>query len=319
MHPIFTSLKKTNYKHKRQKISIHNYPFLADNTNAAYNKGWQSFVGFCGENKSKPLPANQLTVCRFLKQQSGRVSLGTVDLYLSAINKVHVINGYSSFSSNLDIKNMLALIRRSSDKTPRRVRALVYKDLQHILDKMPQTLIAKRDAAILSIGFAAALRRSEICSLKLEDIKFIKSGNKPQILLNIRRSKTDQRGLGYEIGIMDGDKLKPIQKLLVWLEASGIKQGYLFRSMTRGGSIKLNPLHHSDIPRLVKYYVASIGLNPAEYAGHSLRAGFITSAAIYGARLDKIMEISRHKTTNIVMNYIRDNNLFKNHAGKDFL
>ena len=319
MNTIFTSLKKVNYKNKKQSVSVCNYPFLAHNTNLAYQKGWQSFTEFCNTRNLEALPAKKQTICDFLIFKSARFSTGTLDLYLSAINKVHAINRHPSFNSDLDVKNTLSFIRRSGDNAPRRVKALLNTDLQRILNKMPETLIAKRDAAILSIGFAAALRRSEICALKIDDIEFIEENNKSKILLNIRRSKTDQSGQGYKIAIMNGGKIQPIQKLLAWIQAGNIQQGHLFRSINKSGQVKVNPLHHSDIPRLVKYYVANIGLNPQEYAGHSLRSGFITSAAIHGARLDKIMEVSRHKNFNVVMGYIRDSNIFDNHAGKDFL
>ena len=78
-------------------------------------------------------------------------------------------------------------------------------------------------------------------------------------------------------------------------------------------------MHHSDIPRIVKYYAAQIGLDASEIAGHSLRAGFVTSAAAHHARLDKIMEVTRHRNPATVMEYIRDADAFADHAGERFL
>ena len=78
-------------------------------------------------------------------------------------------------------------------------------------------------------------------------------------------------------------------------------------------------MHHSDIPRIVKHYAALIGLNPKDIAGHSLRAGFVTSAAVHHARLDKIMEVTRHRNPATVMGYIRDADAFADHAGQRFL
>ena len=69
----------------------------------------------------------------------------------------------------------------------------------------------------------------------------------------------------------------------------------------------------------MKQYVDTIGLDPAEYSGHSLRAGFVTSAAAHHARLDKIMEVTRHKSTDMVLRYIRRADAFEDHAGADFL
>ena len=78
-------------------------------------------------------------------------------------------------------------------------------------------------------------------------------------------------------------------------------------------------MHHSDIARLVKHYVKAIGLDPSDYSAHSLRAGFVTSAAVHHARLDKIMEVTRHKSPAMVLKYIRDADSFKDHAGAGFL
>jgi len=89
--------------------------------------------------------------------------------------------------------------------------------------------------------------------------------------------------------------------------------------MKRGGHVQGKPLHHSDIPRIVKHYASKIGLNPKEVAGHSLRAGFVTSAAVHHARLDKIMAVTRHTNPSTVMQYIRDADSFSDHAGENFL
>ena len=117
----------------------------------------------------------------------------------------------------------------------------------------------------------------------------------------------------------DGRRLKPIKRLRTWLAESGITRGYVFQTMRRGGSLTGLPLHHSDIARLVKHYAAQIGLDETEIAGHSLRAGFVTSAAVHHARLDKIMDVTRHTNPATVMKYIRDAESFKDHAGEKFL
>ena len=139
------------------------------------------------------------------------------------------------------------------------------------------------------------------------------------MFIYVRKSKTDQQGRGQKIAIPEGKYLKPIQRLQDWLQASGITQGYLFQTMKRGGKLRGRSMHHSDIPRLVKHYAELIGLDSKEISGHSLRAGFVTSAAVHHARLDKIMEITRHSNPQTVMRYIRDADCFRDHAGEKFL
>ncbi len=183
----------------------------------------------------------------------------------------------------------------------------------------PDTLIGKRDSAIIAVGFAAAMRRSEICSLCVEDVEFLSDGDENRMWLTIRRSKTDQQGRGQRVAVLDGQRIRPITRLRRWLEGSGISCGPLFQTMKRGGGLRGRPMHHSDIPRILKHYAALIGLNPRDVAGHSLRAGFVTSAAVHNARLDKIMEVTRHSDPATVMRYIRDADAFADHAGQRFL
>ena len=305
---------------KKTYLEIKDYPLLAENTRNAYGNGWNCFLDYCQSHRLRPLPALPKTVSLFLKDKSGDLALGSLRIYLGAINKVHVINGHQAFNGSLEIQNTLKSIARSSNQSSRRVKALVNTDLEAILNQLPTNILGLRDGALLGLGFSAALRRSEICSLRREDIAFVggRAGSQ-KMFVHIRRSKTDQTGQGYKIGVINGSKIRPISRLKSWLAASQIKQGYLFRSLTRGGHIKDRPLHHSDVSRLVKHYVATINLDPDDYSGHSLRAGFITSAAIHKARIDKIMEISRHKSIDMVMSYVRDSDIFKDHAGRHFL
>ena len=137
--------------------------------------------------------------------------------------------------------------------------------------------------------------------------------------LRFRQSKTDQHGKGQRVAILDGRVVRPIRHLRLWLESSGIAKGPLFQTMRRGGHLRGKPMHHSDIPRILKHYAALIGLDPKDIAGHSLRVGFVTSAAVHHARLDKIMEVTRHKNPATVMRYIRDADAFADHAGQRFL
>ena len=194
---------------------------------------------------------------------------------------------------------------------------------------------ASRDAAVIAVGFAAALRRSEISALGLRDVEFtgraIRSAGSlasssagsgsaaAGMVLHIRRSKTDQRGRGQRVAVPEGEAIRPVSRLLYWLRLSGVRSGPLFRSLRRGGHVQARALDPSDIARLIKRHVAGIGLDPAEYSGHSLRAGFVASAAECGARLDKIMEVTRHRSAANVLRYVRQADAFRDHAGSGFL
>ena len=303
---------------------------LAENTRRAYRKGWACFTDYCRRAKiSDPFTASPDTVASFLislatqrSPKSGQVlSMGTVALYASAITKQFSSAGVSSPTHHPTVTTTLRGLARLKGTAPRRVMALREDHIETMLAQCAETLIGTRDAAILALGFAAALRRSEICALRVSDIRIFvpqDEGSK-RMFLTVRRSKTDQMGKGHRIAVPEGKVIRPIRRLEMWLSESGISRGPLFRSMKRGGRVQGKPLHHSDIPRLLKHYASQIGLDPKLVSGHSLRAGFVTSAAAHHARLDKIMEVTRHRNASSVMKYVRDADAFSDHAGEMFL
>lgn len=316
---------------------------LAENTRLIYEKGWSRFSHYCNQLEFNPLAATPDNVAEFFihiatipQSHSGNVlSLGTILLYSSAINNKFNSSGIPSPAQHPKVKSVLRGLSRTLNSKPRRVKALREHHIKNILtvcDKVAirdeKKLISLRDAALISIGFAGALRRSEICNLKVEDIELISTNETTfdtlsddcnRMYLHIRESKTDQIGHGQKIPLINGKYLSPIDRLRIWLKESKITDGYVFVTMRRGGSLRGNQMHHSDIPRIVKYYARKIGLDPKEFSGHSLRAGFVTSAAVHHARLDKIMEVTRHTNPATVLKYVRDVDSFQNHAGHQFL
>lgn len=303
---------------------------MASNTKLAYEKGWACFTAYCAnENIDDPLAASPDSVALFLVHCATRprsangvpLSMGTVVLYNSAITKRYADAGKTSPTHHPLVRATLKGLARARGTAPRRVKALREEHIRAMIAQCPDSVIGIRDAALLALGFAAALRRSELCGLSVDDVTVLPQDREHprRMLLAIRRSKTDQAGNGQTIPIPEGRLIRPIARVQDWLSASGITRGPLFRAMRRGGSVQEGPLHNSDVPRLVKRYAALIGLDPKEVSGHSLRAGFVTSAAAHRARLDKIMAITRHTNPATVLKYVRDAEAFADHAGDGFL
>ena len=301
---------------------------MAENTRIAYAKGWQKFARFCEGKKRAPLPASPQLVVEFLAEQMTRprraggrpVAMGTAMIYRGAINHYHVREGLTSPTAAPAVVAAVRGLARLHGAPPRQVMALRERHLQAMLARCPAARIGARDAAILALGFSAALRRSEICGLRVDDLHFVEEeGAPPRMFVVVRKSKTDQNGRGQKIAVMEGRRIKPVSRLQGWLARANITSGHVFRAMRRGGLVCATPLHPTDIPRIVKSYAAKIGLDKKQVAGHSLRAGFVTSAAAHNARLDKIMEITRHRNPATVLKYIRDSEVFNDHAGKNFL
>ena len=92
-----------------------------------------------------------------------------------------------------------------------------------------------------------------------------------------------------------------------------------FRKVHRGGHVRPKGIAGRVVAEIVKQYALATGLDPAEFSGHSLRAGFCTSAAGSGASILKVQETSRHKSTDVLAGYVRRVDMFKDHAGAAFL
>ena len=301
---------------------------LSENTRNAYRNGWKRFAAWCRERGRDPMAATPDDVADLLAAMASEsLALGTIRVLVAAINCRYREARLNSPAKDIRVARVLRGLGRLTDRKPRRVKALREHQIASILARCDELdecrqrrVIALRDAAVVAVGFAAALRRSEICALRVADVEFLGPEESPRgMFVHIRRSKTDQLGRGQRIAVPEGEWIRPVGRLRRWLEVSGIERGPLFQTMRRGGHVQERPMHPTDVARLVKRWVRAIGLDPAEYSGHSLRAGFVTSAAVHHARLDKIMEVTRHSSAGMVLRYIRQADAFEDHAGSGFL
>ena len=178
-----------------------------------------------------------------------------------------------------------------------------------------ERLVDIRDRALLLFGFASAMRRSELAALDVEDIEETSDG----LRVTIRHSKTDREGHGHVIAIPRGVIACPVTALKAWIEAAAITEGAVFRPIAKGGRIQATRLTGRSVADIVKVHARRAGLDPKLFAGHSLRSGFLTSAAARGASIFKMADQSRHKSMDTLRGYVRDADIFKDHAGKGLL
>jgi integrase len=161
------------------------------------------------------------------------------------------------------------------------------------------------------VGFAGALRRSELVALNVDDLEEVEYG----LRIRIAQSKTGQEGQGAVIAIVPGSVACPIKAIKAWVTAAKITDGPLFRPMLKGGRVTSDRLSDKSVADVIKTYARRIGLDAKSVAGHSLRAGFLTSAAGRGATIFKMMDVSRHKSVDTLRGYVRDAEMFRDHAG----
>ena len=293
----------------------------APNTVRAYTSDWCQFEAWCDERGLDPLPARPEAVATWLAAlaMAGKAD-STIERHLAAIGWKHGQEGLvppKLRDPHRVIADTLAGIRRDQRARPsRRKTAIAASDLAAMIAAAegPGSR-AVRDRAVLALGLAGALRRSELVRLQRDDLEFVAKGVK----LTLRHSKTDQLGQGQMIGVPNGSRLKPVERLRTWLAVRGDGEGPLFFQIDPQGGMTDKPMSDRSVARLIQRYAAKVGIDPETVGGHSLRAGFLTEASRAGATLAKMQEVSRHKKVEVLLGYVRSAELFDDHAGADFL
>ncbi len=292
------------------------YNSLAASTREMYRRDFYIFTLWCEKMGFQRCPATYETVSGFITAQALEgIKPATLVHRLAAIKKAHEAYGYDSPTNHAIVKSILKGIRRKYGAAQNKKAPATAERLEQMVRYCIPTTLGVRDKALLLLGFAGAFRRSELVALTMKDIERTPEG----IKVTIRKSKGDQEGKGQTIAILNGTRFRVVDHLFFWLKQAGIKEGLIFRSVLKSGKVQDKPLMAKDVARLVKKYAGLAGFSIENFAGHSLRAGFITSGANAGADIMKLMEVSRHKKPETVIGYVRESKLFDNHAGEKFL
>jgi Site-specific recombinase XerD len=286
-------------------------------TRRAYQSDWRIFAAWCEARGAAALPAAPEAVAAFLAAQAeAGAKPSTLSRRAAAIRYAHALAGHEPPTAAEAVKATMRGIRRTHGTAPVQKAPATAARIAEMVAAIPtDTLRGLRDRALLLLGFAGAFRRSELVALRVEDLAETPEG----LRVTIRRSKTDQEGTGQEIAIPRGARLRPVEALRVWLDAAGIADGPVFRRLAKGGRVTADALAPESVADIVKERAAAVGFAPEAFAGHSLRAGFLTSGAEAGVSIFKLMEVSRHKSVDTLRGYVRRAELFKDHAGAAFL
>ena len=239
----------------------------------------------------------------------------TLVRHLAAIRRAHLDKNETDPTSAEVVRKALRGARRVLGTAPVRKRALTVEQLRAMARALPKTRAGIRDRAILLLGFAAALRRSKLAALRVEDVDIAQHGMR----LELRRSKTDQEGSGQSVFVPRGSTLCPVRAVQDWLRISGIVDGLLFRRIRKDSAILAEGMAPHTINRLIKAAARRAGIQYRAIAGHSLRSGFLTAAALRGASVWKLMQVSRHRSVAALQGYVRDRDGFRDHAGLGLL
>lgn len=288
----------------------------AASTRRAYASDFAIFTAWCASRGVDPLPAASSSVAAFLSAEAGGgAKASTLGRRCAAIRFAHVAAGLDSPTTDRAVTIVMQGIRRSVGTAKVQKAAATAERITAMLATIPDTLAGKRDRALLALGFSGAFRRSELVALEVRDLEEVADGMR----VRIRRSKTDQEGQGHVVAILAGARLRTVEAVRAWLEAAGIAEGPVFRAVNRHGQVQPAALTAQVVALTVKRYAEPAGLPVADFAGHSLRAGFLTSAADAGADVFKMADVSRHKSLDVLRGYVRRAEMFKDHAGASFL
>jgi site-specific recombinase XerD len=283
----------------------------ADNSRRAYRSDWRHFESWCRGHGLVCLPATAETVALYLTALAADHKPSSLQRKLTSITKAHQAAGFPTPASMKQavVSETLKGIRRTVGTAQPGKEPLLTADILKMLDSLDDGLLGCRDRALLLIGFAGGFRRSELVSLDVDDIAETGDG----LVIRVRRSKTDPEAKGISVALPYGSAAAtcPVRSYRSWIAAAGLQSGPAFRSVDRHGRVGRGRMNAGSVARLIKRAAAAAGLDPAPYAGHSLRAGFATQAFLNGAAEVSIMRQTRHKSLNTLRKYIRDRSLFR--------
>lgn len=286
----------------------------APSTRRAYVTSWRAFTAWCVAHDLLSLPATPQTLALYITDlgRSGK-RIATIERTAVAISQAHEMAGLDSPRRTALFRETLKGLRKLLGVAPVRKTAIEVELLVRALQALSKDRRGLLDRAILLVGFAGAFRRSELVALNVEDLEFTGEG----ATITVRRSKTDQEGAGRKLALPKGrhEATCPVEALRAWLASAGIGSGAVFRAVSRRGRVSDRRICALTVARIVKRAARTVGLDPTTVAGHSLRAGFCTSAARAGKSERCIMRQTGHRSVEMVHRYVREAGLFRDHPG----
>ena len=287
----------------------------------AYRSDWAVFEAWCSPRGLQTMPATPFTVAAFLTDlaDQGRAR-STIGRRLAAIVFAHRAAGHPPPTDQVNanvldraMRGVRADKRADGVAKKRAADGDILRDMLRAIDG--DSVRALRDRALLAIGMGGAFRRSELVAIRIDQVSDLSEG----LRIHVPHAKGDQLGRGATVVIPDRKRIGPVALYRAWIAAAPILDGFVFRKLTPQGRLTEKPMSDKGVALVVKARAAAAGYDPGLFSGHSLRAGFLTEAGRQGANLFKMKDHSRHKSLEMVSEYVRDHEAFRDHAGDKFL
>ena len=292
-----------------RQYAAHSY---AANTHAAYASDWSLFRGWCAAQHRRTLPATPETVLGYVVSLAAHVRVTTIDRRLCGIRFYHRQARLPDPTSDPEVQVTMRGLRRLKGVAAAAKQPITVELLRDLVGTLPHDLRGLQARAVLLLGFAGAFRRSELVALQISDLHLVPEG----LIIQLRRSKTDQEGVGMAKGIPAGQQplTCPVQAVQTWMQQADLHTGWLFRAITPHGALLDQPMRGYTVARIVQRAAQRLGLDWRQFGGHSLRAGLVTAAAQAGVPERIIMQQTGHTDVRMLRRYIRDSSLFRENA-----
>ena len=273
----------------------------SENTQRAYRSAWGAFEGWALENGLSPLPADPEVVAIYLAHLVDRDrTYGTIQNALVAICQVHLDAGHRSPRSDPRVRRVVRGVRRRLGSRQHAKAAVTRKQVDAMIATLGTDLRGLRDRAILSLGFATGMRRSELVALQVSDLHF----GDAVLVVTIRVSKWNE-GARRVRAAATASPSCPVSIIRSWLDAAGLTDGPLFRKVSPKGAMGSRGLQDAAVARLVKACAGRVGVEPASVSGHSLRSGFATVSIQDGASAGSVQRALGHATGAMTLRYVQ--------------
>lgn len=289
----------------------------APNTQRAYEAAVRAYQDWClevGVDPEKEVTATSMALFATSLASQGR-KWSTINVALAGLDYNRMVQGLDPLRKSREVSMVTEGIRRVHGTAFRQAKPITVEQLRLMVEHLDGPA-ARRDRALLLLGFSGAFRRSELTALNWGDLAREEDG----YLVTMRRSKTDQEGQGMVKAIPLGGRAAtcPVRNLSIWAgvleDAVGVNDPVFVR-YSRSGPLPYR-LTDQSVNQVVKQALTGAGIDPAGYSGHSLRAGFVTAAARANKRIDLIMQQTGHKSVDTVMRYVRSVELFRENAAE---
>lgn len=288
----------------------------APSTRKAYKSDFRIFESWCADHGLASLPSAPQTIALYIAScVVASLAPATIARRLASISKAHQAAGFEdspASTKHFVVGEVLKGARRTLGVAQKCKDPLLLNDICRLLAACPKNLLGLRDRALILTGFAGAFRRSELCAMAVSDLCFSDSG----LVINVPRSKSDQEQAGDKVAIPLGEHEEtcPIKALRKWLSAAKVIEGAVFRGVDRHGHVSSTGLHCDSIAAIFKAAASRAGINATNIAGHSVRAGMATQAALNGTSERAIARTTRHRSRRVLRCYIRPGEMFRENA-----